>query len=121
MALYAEYLAGERKQIMDNDIRTIQIGRREGLPNSVVRELDITEEMSRGNTGMTLCLALNYGSRAEIVDTVRRLARQVEQGQLRPDDIDEDTISGACPWTYNEAILDDNVAVIFFNFDTILR
>lgn len=95
MALYAEYLASERQEIMDNDIRVVQVGQREGLPEGVLRELDTTERLSRENQGLTLCLALNYGSRAEIVDAVRRLAGRVERGELRPSDIDEEVVSGA--------------------------
>jgi undecaprenyl diphosphate synthase len=92
MALYAEYLASERPTIMDNDVRVVQVGRRAGLPDRVVRELDLTEKLSRDNKGLTLCLALNYGSRAEIVDAVRRVARQVADGTLTPDQITEQTI-----------------------------
>jgi undecaprenyl diphosphate synthase len=95
MALYAQYLAAERRTIMDNDIRLVQIGRREGLPEDVLRELDLTTGMSADNPGMTLCLALNYGSRTEIVDAVRRLARRVAGGELRPEQIDEGLISAS--------------------------
>lgn len=95
MALYAEYLASERQEIMDNDIRVIQVGRREGLPEGVLRELDLTQSASRNNPGMTLCLALNYSSRAEIEDAVRHIASRVASGELRPEEIVEDTISQA--------------------------
>jgi undecaprenyl diphosphate synthase len=95
MALYAYHLVAERTEIMDNDIRAVQLGRRAGLPPEVVRELDITERMSANNRGMTLCLALNYGSRTEILDGVRRIAQRVAAGELRPDDIEEATISNA--------------------------
>jgi len=95
MSLYAEYLVSEREEIMDNDIRVVQIGRREGLPPSVLRELDKTAELSGKNKGMALCLALNYGARAEIVDAVRRLAERVAAGALRPEEIDEKAIAGA--------------------------
>ncbi len=93
MALYAQYLANERQEIMDNDIRVIQLGRRAGLPDSVLRELDKTRDMSAGNKGLTLCLALNYGSRAEIVDGVRSIARRVASGEVQPDQIDEAMLS----------------------------
>ena len=92
MALYAEYLASERPEIMDNNIRVIQVGRREGLPEGVLRELDTTQGLSRDNKGLTLCLALNYGARAEIVDAIRGIAERVASGQLRPDDIGEETV-----------------------------
>jgi undecaprenyl diphosphate synthase len=95
MSLYAQYLASERKLMMDNDVRLVQVGRRAGLPADVLRELDATVELTRGNRGLTLCLALNYGSRAEIVDAVQRLAEQVRRGELRPDEIDEPRLSGA--------------------------
>ncbi len=95
MALYADYLARERQTIMDNDIRMIQVGRREGLPDEVLKELDLTVDASANNPGMTLCLALNYGARTEIVDAVRDLARRVRAGDLRPNEIDEDLFSAS--------------------------
>lgn len=95
MALYAEYLAQERSTIMDNDIRMLQLGRRAGLPDAVLKELDLTAGASAGNSGMTLCLALNYGSRTEIVDAVRRLAERVRRGELAPGEISEEQISAA--------------------------
>ncbi len=95
MSLYAEYLASERGTIMDNNIRVKQVGRRVGLPEAVLRELDETERISRDNTGLVLCLALNYGSRSEIVDAVRGLARQVQEGTLEPAQIDEERIGNA--------------------------
>ena len=95
MALYAEYLAAERPTILENDIRLVQIGRRDGLPPDVLAELDRTIALSRANRGLTLCLALNYGGRAELADAVRALAARVTRGEIRPDDIDEAAISGA--------------------------
>jgi undecaprenyl diphosphate synthase len=95
MELYAQYLASERQLIQDNDIRCVQVGRREGLPPGVLRELDLTGELSRNNRGMVLALALNYGSRTEIVDAVRSIAARVARGELSPGEIGEETLSGA--------------------------
>ncbi|HON69077.1 MAG TPA: polyprenyl diphosphate synthase, partial [Phycisphaerae bacterium] len=92
MNLYVEYLIKERQTVMENNVRLIQVGRREGLPEPVLRELDETQRVSRDNSGLRLCLAINYGSRLEIVDAVREIARRVESGQLRPDEITEATI-----------------------------
>jgi undecaprenyl diphosphate synthase len=95
MELYARYLVAERQEILDNNIRFMQIGRREGLPDHVLEQLEETARSSRGNSGLKLVLALNYGSRLEIVDAVRRLAGDVQAGRLRPRDITEQTISAA--------------------------
>lgn len=89
MTLYADYLSSERQLIMDNNIRLVQLGQREGLPKPVIRELDMTQQMSRTNTGMTLCLALNYGARAEIVAAAQSLARRAQSGEITPEQIDE--------------------------------
>jgi undecaprenyl diphosphate synthase len=95
MALLKEYLVGERPKILDQNIRFRVIGRRESLPAEVLEEIDESIRLSRDNTGLTLCLAINYGSRAEIVDAVRAIASRIERGELRADEIDEATISGS--------------------------
>ena len=95
MKLYVKYLIKERGEIMDNDVRMIQIGRRAGLPEEVLRELDETVTMSKNNQGMKLCLALNYSSRVELVDGIRSIARRVAAGEVTPEQIDERTISDA--------------------------
>ena len=89
MDLYVAYLIAERETIMGNNVQFLHVGRREGLPKAVLDEMDRTVEMSRGNTGLKLCLALNYGGRDEIVDATRSLAREVRAGQLEPDSISE--------------------------------
>ena len=95
MALLKEYLLAERKKILDQNIRFTVIGRREGLPAEVLSEIGENERLTRGNSGLTLCLAINYGSRAEIVDAVRSIAERVKRGELSPERIDEVTVSGA--------------------------
>jgi len=95
MHLYAEYLVGERPTVMDHNVRVRHLGRRDGLPASVLRELDETVSASSVNTGMHLCLALNYGSRGEITDAVRRIAARTAAGELAPEQIDAAAISGS--------------------------
>ncbi|MBI5289559.1 MAG: isoprenyl transferase [Chloroflexi bacterium] len=92
MGLYAEYLVAERPTILDNNVRFIHLGRREGLPASVLEEMDRTVRLSEGNTGLKLCLALNYGSREEILDAVRAISRDAAEGKLNPSQIEERTI-----------------------------
>lgn len=95
MHLYAEYLIRERETVMANNIRLKHLGRRDGLPEAVLTELDESVRVSADNTGMFLCLALNYGSRAEMTDAVRSIARRVARGVLKPDDIDDAVISNS--------------------------
>jgi undecaprenyl diphosphate synthase len=95
MELLRDYLIKEREEIMEQNIRFTVIGRREGLADFVLHEMDENIRVSKNNTGMTLCLAINYSGRTEIVDAVRTLAHQVRVGTLQPDDIDEITIGDA--------------------------
>jgi undecaprenyl diphosphate synthase len=93
MLLCEAYLDGEREQILRENIKFRAIGRREGLPDRIVERLDGLERESVANTGLTLCLAINYGSRAEIVDATRAIAEKVRAGALDPASIDERTIA----------------------------
>jgi undecaprenyl diphosphate synthase len=95
MALLHQYLLEERAEIMEQNIRFTTIGRRSELPAQVLREIDENIRLSRDNSGMTLCLAINYGGRTELVDAVRRLAEQARERTLDPEQIDEETIGNA--------------------------
>ncbi len=95
MRLLRQYLIEERKEIMDENIRFTHIGRRDRLPPKVLKELDENIRVSANNAGMVLALAIDYGSRTEIVDAVRRIAEQVRAGTLDPASIDEATVSNA--------------------------
>ncbi len=95
MTLLRKYLIAERAEIMEQNIRFTTIGRRAGLPAPVLHEIDENVRLSRDNTGMVLCLAINYGGRTELVDAVRALAEQVRQGTLDPEDIDEAAVADA--------------------------
>jgi undecaprenyl diphosphate synthase len=95
MALLEQYLIEERQEILDQNIRFAVIGRRSELSAAVLREIDENIRLSRDNTGMVLCLAINYGGRTELLDAVRALAEQARDGKLRPEEIDEEAISGA--------------------------
>lgn len=89
MQLLEQYVIEERAEILRQGLRFTTIGRRDGLASNVLREVDQTIACSRENTGMTLCLALNYGGRMEIVDAARKLAWQVQRGELAAEQIDE--------------------------------
>ncbi len=88
MRLLARFMVRERPTIMDNGIRLTWIGDVSALPASALREMEATRDMSRDNDGMTLCLALNYGARQEIVRAATRLAQQAVAGLVQPSEID---------------------------------
>jgi undecaprenyl diphosphate synthase len=93
MHLLEQYLIEERTVLLDEKIRLRVIGSREGIPESVLREMDKTIELTSGAAGMTLGLAVNYGSRAEIASSVRAIAQQVKQGSLDPENVTEELIA----------------------------
>ena len=93
MQLLDHYLIEERPRVMEHNIQVRWIGRREGMPDDAAKGLDELVELSSGNTGLRVCLAINYGGRAELVDAARRLAEDVARGELAPADIDEESIS----------------------------
>lgn len=93
MHLYAQYLIEERPTIMDNNIRLRHLGQEDGLPDFVLKELHETVRLSAKNTGMTLCLALNYSGRSELVNGIQRIATDAAAGKINPEDIDEQLIS----------------------------
>jgi undecaprenyl diphosphate synthase len=80
---------------MEQNICFTVIGRRSDLPKDVLAEIDENIRMSEKNTGMVLCLALNYGGRTELVDAVRRICEKVRDSKLDPETIDEETMSDA--------------------------
>lgn len=93
MQIYSSYLVSIRKSLMENNVRFMHLGRMEGLPQGVRDALAGTGEMTANNTGMVLAMALNYGGRAEIVDAAKAIARDVQQGTLSVENIDERCIS----------------------------
>ncbi len=90
--LLRHFLKAERDELMEQKVKLRMIGRREGLPAEVLRELDRTIDMTAENEGMTLCLAINYGGRTEIADGMRQMALDVKAGRLDPQTVDESTI-----------------------------
>lgn len=92
--LLEQYLVEERSLLMRERIRLSMIGSRSGLPEATLAELDRTAALCAPNDGMHLCLAINYGSRGELVEAARSLARDASAGLIRPDEIDEPLLAG---------------------------
>jgi undecaprenyl diphosphate synthase len=93
MMLLKEYLRKELATLMDNNIRFTPIGRIDGLDPSVQRELRYAEEQTSKNTGLLFQIALNYGGRAEIVDTVNRIMALLREREMADAVIDEQFFS----------------------------
>lgn len=94
MALLKRFIEKDLAELGEAGIRVRIIGGREELAPELRRLVEHAEESTRGNTGMTLVVAFNYGSRDEIVRAARRLAVDVARGALDPAAIDEATFAG---------------------------
>lgn len=93
MHMLQNYLIQERDTLMEHNIRLEIIGRRERISADVQAEMDKTIELTSGNTGSCLCLAINYGARGEIVDAIKQISAKVSGGEIGLDDIDEDCVT----------------------------
>jgi tritrans,polycis-undecaprenyl-diphosphate synthase [geranylgeranyl-diphosphate specific] len=95
MALFArsfrEIATDER--VHRHHIRVRAIGNREVLPQEVRDAIDLAESATREYTAYHYNVAIAYGGREEIVEAIRKIAREVEAGRLRPDEIDSAAVS----------------------------
>jgi undecaprenyl diphosphate synthase len=89
MRLLYETTKKELREIAENNVRIITTGDIDGLPNTKREAVLDAIERTRGNTGLVLNLALNYGGRTEILQAVRQIASKVQSGQLKLEEIDE--------------------------------
>ena len=92
MRLITRNLRQELATMHAHNIRIQHIGRRDGLPRYLLRQIDQCVDSTKKNTGMVLSLALNYGGRAEIADAFRGLMKKVQDGILRIEEVTEDLI-----------------------------
>ena len=93
--LLRRFVASDLQRLIRNNVQVRIIGDRAGLEPSLVRLIDDVEAKTRGNTGLVLIVAFNYGGKAEIAAATRRIAADVAAGRLSPADITEDTIAAA--------------------------
>lgn len=95
MGFNREVLRRRRDQLNAWDVRVRWAGRTPRLWASVINELKSAEQMTAGNSTMTLTMCVNYGGRTELADAVRRIADDVAAGHLKPSGISEKTIQRA--------------------------
>jgi undecaprenyl diphosphate synthase len=93
MELLGQFMVEARRELMRHNIQLRILGRREGIPEHVLREIDKTVSMAARNTGLCLSLAINYGGRVELVDAVRAIVRKALNGDITEEDISESLIS----------------------------
>lgn len=93
MKLMVVYLDDYKRLIGGEDIRIRFIGTKEGLSEEIKRKIDIVENATKDNSNITMNIALNYGGREEIVHAVRSICKEVSDGTLKIEDIDEKQLS----------------------------
>lgn len=108
MRYLSEFLIREVDKMHKKNIRFRSIGRDEPLPAQVIKKIRAAEEKTMGNTGMTVVLALNYGSRQEIIDAAAKFADLVLKGKALPQDLDEKTFAGCL---YAPDIIDPDLLI----------
>ena len=89
MRLAEDYARKEVDELTRNNVQVRMLGRREGLPGSLLQAMDEGMRRTAHNTGMVLNLAFNYGGRAEIVDAARAVVTAVRHGRLNAALLDE--------------------------------
>jgi undecaprenyl diphosphate synthase len=93
MGFNRDVIRRRRDEMHEMGVRVRWSGRAPRLWKSVIRELQVAEELTRGNDVLTLNMCVNYGGRAELADTARSIAHEVAAGRLDPDKVDEKTFA----------------------------
>jgi undecaprenyl diphosphate synthase len=93
MGFNRDVIRRRRDEMHELGVRVRWAGRRPRLWRSVIKELEVAEELTRDNDVLTLTMCVNYGGRAEIADAAAAIGREVAAGRLNPDKIDESTVA----------------------------
>ena len=89
MGFNRDVIRRRRDEMNELGVRVRWAGRRPRLWRSVIKELQVAEELTKDNDVLTLTMCVNYGGRAELADTARAIAHEVATGRLKPDKVDE--------------------------------
>jgi undecaprenyl diphosphate synthase len=92
MGFNRDVIRRRRDQLHEWGVRVKWAGRRPRLWRSVIDELEVAEQLTKNNTGLTLTMCVNYGGRVEIMDAVRAIAADVAAGRVKPERITEKTL-----------------------------
>lgn len=93
MGILRSYLKDCVKKSMKNNVRCRVIGRKEELSEDIIESINNLEEKTKNNTGLNFTIAINYGGRDEITRAVKKISIDVAKGILKPEDINEQTIT----------------------------
>ncbi|MFL0354180.1 isoprenyl transferase [Xanthomarina sp. GH4-25] len=93
MKLLVSSLKKEIKTLQDNNIKLLAIGNLDELPKKARKELNEVIEKTKDNSRMVLTLALSYGSREELINTVKKISIKVKNNIISPENIDESVIN----------------------------
>lgn len=96
--LFGSVVRDELEELTANNVRLRFLGKTEEMPPHLQRSFQEAVRRTSGNSGLSLQVAINYGSRLELTEAVRRLAREVQAGRLKPEDINAELLS-ACLYT----------------------
>ena len=108
MTLLLKTINKEVKELHKNNVKFTVIGDLEMLPGSTRKGLQDGIELTQDNGGLNLCLALNYGSRQEMIDAIQSLASKVQSGEMEPEEINEAIFSDAL---YTKGIPDPDLLI----------
>jgi len=108
MQLLRDYLLKERQELMDNNIRLQALGQIERIAPEVRSILEETIQVTSKNSGMLLNFCLSYGGRADIVQAVQRIARDVQEARLDIASIDETRFAS---YLYTSGIPDPDLVI----------
>lgn len=108
MQLLRDYLDKEFKEIMENNVRIIFIGERNMLAEDIQQKIKDVEVKSANNTALTLCVALSYGSRQEILAAAKQAMTMAVENKLSPDELTADLFASLL---YTKEIPDPDILI----------
>ncbi|CAD0185703.1 Ditrans,polycis-undecaprenyl-diphosphate synthase ((2E,6E)-farnesyl-diphosphate specific) [Ruegeria sp. THAF57] len=92
MSLFRRYIINETRNLTNNGVRVRFIGDRVRLDRKLIDLMDTLEDATKNNDLVHLTIAINYGGRDEVARATKRLAKDVAEGRLKPEDVDEETL-----------------------------
>ena len=89
MDIFSKYMVDKLQKVGQKNMKIRFIGERSRLDKAMIEKIENLEESTKDNTGLNFTVALNYGSRDEMVRAMRKMAAEIKEGKLEPEDITE--------------------------------